>query len=266
MDDDVSKPFQFSLRKLLLFVAACAVLFGLLRVLWLAVESAREAARTSQCECRMNQIAMAFYNYHDTYGCFPPAYVPDAQGKPMHSWRVLILPYIEQHAVYNAYDFDEPWDGPNNRKLAGKPFSDLFHCPSGPHMGNSPVTDYVVIVGPHTAFPGSTCTSFDDFEDGRENTIILAEIADSDVHWMDPRDLDFHEMSFGVNDKGKPSISGPHPAGPLVVFADGITAYNLSDRLRPETLRALITIDGGEKVVRDEFEQWDDWTGKFLAE
>jgi len=209
---------------------------------------------------------MAFYNYHDAHGCFPPAYVPDAQGKPMHSWRVLILPYLEQRAVYNAYDFDEPWDGPNNRKLAGKLFGDPFHCPSGPHMGSSPVTDYVVIVGPHTAFPGSTCTSFDDFQDGRENTIILAEIADSDVHWMEPRDLDFHEMSFVVNDKGKPSISGPHPAGPMVVCADGIAAYNLSDRLRPETLRALITIDGGEEVVRDQLEQWDDWTGKFLAE
>ena len=61
---------------------------------------------------------MAVANYHETYGCFPPAYVADRDGKPMHSWRVLILPFLEQRELYNAYNFAEPWDGPNNRKLA----------------------------------------------------------------------------------------------------------------------------------------------------
>jgi translation elongation factor EF-Tu-like GTPase len=60
---------------------------------------------------------LAVANYHETYGCFPPAYVADRDGKPMHSWRVLILPFLEQQELYHAYNFAEPWDGPNNRKL-----------------------------------------------------------------------------------------------------------------------------------------------------
>ena len=63
---------------------------------------------------------MAVANYHDTYGRFPAAYVADRDGRPMHSWRVLILPLLEQRTTYDAYDFAEPWDGPNNRRLADR--------------------------------------------------------------------------------------------------------------------------------------------------
>jgi Protein of unknown function (DUF1559) len=63
---------------------------------------------------------LAVANYHETYGCFPPAYVADRDGKPIHSWRVLILPFLEQQELYRAYNFDEPWNGPNNRKLASR--------------------------------------------------------------------------------------------------------------------------------------------------
>ena len=55
--------------------------------------------------------------YEDEHGCFPPAYVADASGRPMHSWRVLILPYLDQQQLYDQYDFSEPWNGPNNQQL-----------------------------------------------------------------------------------------------------------------------------------------------------
>ena len=61
---------------------------------------------------------MALQNYHQANGCFPPAYIADKNGKPMHSWRVLILPYLDRTILYKAYDFTEPWDGPNNKKLS----------------------------------------------------------------------------------------------------------------------------------------------------
>lgn len=63
---------------------------------------------------------MAVANYRSTFGGYPPAYIADCDGRPMHSWRVLILPFLEQQNLYAAYHFDEPWDGPNNRKLAGR--------------------------------------------------------------------------------------------------------------------------------------------------
>ena len=254
--------YQYSLRTLLLFVAVAGIGLG-----WLGskVQRAREAARSGSCEGRVNQLQMAFQNYHEEHGHFPPAYIADDDGKPMHSWRVLLLPYLDGDAVYKAYNFDEPWNGPNNRKLA-KTASRWFHCPNASHGEDSPITDYVVVVGSGTVFPGAQTVSLSDIADGPENTILLVEIENSDIHWMEPRDLRFEEMAFTVNGKVKPSISGPHPAGPIVVFADEMTGYRIHDSVRPETLRALLTISGGDDVNRERLERWDDEIGEFLDE
>ena len=71
---------------------------------------------------------MAVANYHDMYKCFPPAYVADESGRPMHSWRVLLLPFLSESELYNAYNFAEPWGSPNNRKLlTRRPSQYVFH-------------------------------------------------------------------------------------------------------------------------------------------
>jgi hypothetical protein len=91
--------------------------------------SGQGAARRMVCSNNLKQLGLALHNYHQTYGCFPPAYVADEDGRPMHhSWRVLVLPFLEQQQLYDQYRFDEPWDGPNNRKLAENVIS-IFHCP-----------------------------------------------------------------------------------------------------------------------------------------
>ncbi len=102
-----------SLVNLVLVVLCLMCLIGLLLP---AVGSPRQAGRRSICENNLRQIALALQNYHQANGCFPPAYVADKNGKPMHSWRVLILPYVGFDDLYKAYDFTEPWDGPNNKK------------------------------------------------------------------------------------------------------------------------------------------------------
>lgn len=230
------------------------------RAIWFA----REAARQSQCQGNLNQISMAFYNYHDAYGSFPPAYVADASGKPMHSWRVLILPFIDEKELYEKYDFSEPWNGPQNSHLKIPEY--LFHCPSGKLGKDSSMTEYVVVTGSKTPFPGPTATTRGQFKDGRENTILLVEITNSDIHWMEPRDLDFDSMSFQVNDVDQPSISAPHPLGPVVVFADGITGYRLDDSVSPKTLQGLVTISGGEQIRREQFLKETNGLGRQLAE
>src|SRR4051812_23237564 len=68
--------------------------------LWGAIKDAREAARSAQCRGNLAQLHFALHSYHEMYGCFPPAYIADSDGKPMHSWRVLILPFIDQAATY----------------------------------------------------------------------------------------------------------------------------------------------------------------------
>lgn len=236
---------------------------------WLsrAVWFAREAARQSVCEGHLNQLAMAFYNYHDVYGSFPPAYVADDSGKPMHSWRVLILPFIDERKLYEQYDFSEPWNGPNNSRLKMPDnFCDKFHCPSGELSSTSSETEYVVVTGEPTPFPGAKASTMKQFTDGLENTILLVEITNSNIHWMEPRDLEFDSMSFQVNDSHQPSISAPHPLGPVVVFADGITGYRIHNSLRPETLKGLLTIAGGEEASRERLLRKTNGLGRQLAE
>lgn len=200
-----------------------------------AIRDAREAARQSSCRGRLGRLMMALHNYHDVYGSFPPACIADADGKPMHSWRVLILPFLDEDKIYRRYRFDEPWNSPHNVRLAEESANRQFRCPNRDGGDESPHTDYVAIVGPETAFPGSQSTRLDDIRDGQEDTILLAEIHNSGIQWMEPRDLATDRMSFRVNDQAAPSISSPHPIGPGVVFADRITVYRLDASVRPQT-------------------------------
>lgn len=222
---------------------------------------AREAAREGSCRGCFAQLQLALSLYHNAYGSFPPAYLADEQGQPMHSWRVLILPYIEQQEIYDQYKFDEPWNSPHNRALSEKANTAYFHCPSGPHTGNSPMTDYVVVVGEETAFPGSQSTSMDDFQDSLEDTILIVEIANSDIHWMEPRDLDFNTMSFKIDDRSRPSISSLHPCGPGAVFGDyhrlsyghhTSLICRLHTSLSPASIKAMLTISGGEGFHKED--------------
>ena len=101
--------------------------------------------------CQYCQILLALHNYHSEYNALPPAYVADANGKPMHSWRVLILPYMEQSALYNRYKFNEPWNGPNNITLLNS-MPSIFACPSR-FSNPTNLTSYVAVTGPGTMFP-----------------------------------------------------------------------------------------------------------------
>jgi hypothetical protein len=235
---------RYSLRTLLVIVVV-AILVAIGSWLCVAVPEARDAAIACRAQSHLNQLQLALCNYHDMHGCFPPAYLTDTKGAPVHSWRVLILPFMEQKSLYDAYRFDEPWNGPNNVKLADR-MPEIFHMPSEP--ASTAMTNIVVIVGPGTAFPGSKSTRIKDFADGLDNTILLTEIAASDIPWLEPRDLRVEEMSFTVNDQRKPSISCSRRRGPYVVFADSISAYQVGPSLCPEAIEALTTIAGGEKM------------------
>ncbi len=140
--------------------ARTRVASGIVLVLFLiglilpAGPAAREVAPSAQCPNNLEQIALALHMYLDDHHCLPPTHLCDREGRPMHSWRVLILPYLESaqaQAVASQYRFDEPWDGPHNRKLAGK-MPDLYRCPNSPP--NSVTTSYVAVVGPGTTWPG----------------------------------------------------------------------------------------------------------------
>jgi hypothetical protein len=209
--------------------------------------------RASQCRFNLKQIAVALYNYHEAYGTFPPAHVADENGRPTHSWRVLILPFIEQQALYDQYDFREPWNGPNNRQLATVRVP-LYGCPEEDPLSTS--TSYVAVLGPETVWPGSQSTKVSDVVDGTANTLMVVEVANSGIHWMEPRDLELSSMAFRVNPRQGRGISSYHPhdkwgrpahLSANVVLVDG-TAHALWNTISPPQLRALLTIAGHEPV------------------
>jgi hypothetical protein len=143
------------------------------------------------------------------------------------------------------------WNGPNNSRLADQINPERYQCPSGKDFHRTLNTNYVAISGDGTAFPADKTTRFVDFPDGLENTILLAEVADAGIHWMEPRDLQLESISIGQSTANAPAISSPHSRGPIVIFADRITAYRLSQPLGSTSLRALSTIADGESITRD---------------
>lgn len=203
-------------------------------------------ARREQCGHNLKWIGLALHTYHDVYKTFPPAYVADDKGRPMHSWRVLILPFMDQQPLYDQYRFDEPWNGPNNRRLHRQIVHE-YQCPGGPRERTRPgdtQTSYAVVVGPHTAFPDSRGIRLDEITDGMSNVIAVVEVKNSGIHWMEPRDLHVTQMAMQINSKRGQGISSEHPAGPQVVTADGMVRI-LSPETNSDLLRRLPGIDDG---------------------
>jgi hypothetical protein len=187
---------------------------------------------------------LAVANYHEAYGSFPPAYVADRNGKPMHSWRVLILPFLEQKELYNRYNFAEPWNGPNNINLASQIGS--IYLRSGLESDQVQTTSFVAVVGPQTAWPGSRPATKTDLGDGSNNTLIVVEVPDRQFRWMEPKDLGFDRMSFRINDGSNRGL-GSRLGGARVVTAGG-SVSTLPDDFDPARLKAMLTANGGEKV------------------
>lgn len=186
---------------------------------------------------------MAVANYRSAnQDRYPPAFILGPDERPWHSWRVLILPFIEQDSLFKRYKFDEPWDGPNNSQLA-EPMPRTFAFPDLAKKG-SVIANYLAIVGERTMWPGAKSAAIET-KDGTSNTILIAENHGLDVHWMEPRDLNFAEMSFELQTPN--GISSRYRV-PGVAMADG-SIRTLQPSLDPEVLRAMVTADGGEKLA-----------------
>ena len=198
----------------------------------------------------MKNIALALLSYESHHGMFPPAYIADENGRPMHSWRVLILPFIERNDLWQAYSLDEPWDGPNNRKLANVVIG-IFTCPSDADAWPT-MTNYVAVVGPNTIWPGTQPTSLNDISDDRAETLLLVEVVNSGIHWMEPRDMHITQMAPGINPTAGQGISSAHDGIVIVSFADGHQQM-IPKTISPEDLRAILTRSGGEPVGRSGF-------------
>ncbi|MCE5266434.1 MAG: DUF1559 domain-containing protein [Planctomycetaceae bacterium] len=239
-------------------IAAVAVLgFMLLFPLLVpAMASVRPVARRMQCANNMKQLALALHSYRQAHGCFPPAYVADKNGKPMHSWRVLILPYLELESLYKQYDFNEPWDGPNNKKLLAD-CPRAFACPSD-MVANGQVTSetsYVAVVGANAAWQGDKPQTVGNFGDSSFQTIMLVEATDAGIQWTEPRDLSLDAAQTPSTPTPRVRVLSRHGCvkdffftyprtGANVAMADASVRYLPPDALTPKVLPELLRVGG----------------------
>jgi prepilin-type processing-associated H-X9-DG protein len=211
-----------------------------------AVQAAREAARQVQCVANLKQIGVAMQRYHQQYGCFPPAFIADANGTPKHSWRVLILPFLGEQALYDQYRFEEPWNSSYNMALAVQ-MPKVYRCPSDDPTGRSQ-TSYAMIVGPHAVSDGPSSHRIADIKDSGTGTIMVAEASNAAIQWLEPRDLKVKDMTFVVNTSQenpgghKSDIAGPHSNVVNVLFCDG-RVDSIDRGTGEKTLKAMMTAD-----------------------
>ena len=203
-----------------------------------AVQAAREAARRSQSQNNLKQIAIALHNYHDTYNEFPPAVVTDASGQPLYSGRVLLLPYLEQKPLYDAFDKSQAWNGPNNMAISQTTLP-VFLDPSAgsPTPGQC---NYGFLTGQGAMFEAGKPSRMRDITDGTSNTIAIMEAQYVAGSWAEPSDIDIAEIGGALP-------PGNHPGGNLVVMADGSVRF-IAKTINPQVLQALTTRSGNEAV------------------
>jgi hypothetical protein len=202
-----------------------------------------EAGRVSSVN-NLKQMALAMHNYASANGdAFPPAAITDKDGKPLLSWRVAILPYVEQNNLYQKFRLDEPWDSEHNKKLLdGMPRIYAVPPEDGKEANEKETkTHYRVFHGPGSIFEGTKGIRFADITDGTSNTILIVEAEDA-VPWTKPEELPFDPKK----DPPKIGLKGAEKVS--AAFADG-SVHTMNKKIDKDVLKALITRNGGETVT-----------------
>jgi hypothetical protein len=200
----------------------------------------KKVAPADQEATNLKQIGIAIHSYHDVYNQFPRA-LCDARGKPLLSWRVAVLPYIEQQDLFKQFKLEEPWDSAHNKKLLAK--MPTIYAPlrsEEPEPGHGTQTPYQLFVGEGTALPTlSSKARLLQITDGTSNTMLLGESSRL-VPWTKPDEME-------VTAKALPKIGGHFRGFTQVLLWDG-SVHKIKRDLDEKTLRPFLTSRGGETV------------------
>ncbi len=209
-----------------------------------AVAKVVESAGRNKSTNNMKQLGLAAFNYMDKYGAFPPAYSTDKGGKRLLSWRVYLLPYLDQDKLYKEFHLDEPWDSEHNKKLIAR-MPAVFRSSANPKLTADGLTTYLAPLGDATMWPGAKGVRIVEVTDGTSQTIFLVD-ADDDhaVVWTRPEDMNY-DAKAPMN-----GLGGRYQGGFLASFADG-SVHFISKSITKATLQALFTRNGGEVIGSD---------------
>ncbi len=242
--------FQF-LEKTTLpgLTTATPVMIGLLLP---AVQQARNAARRAASTNNVRQLLLANHNWESSFRTFPPAYTKDAEGQKLLSWRVHVLPFMEENELYEKFRLDEPWDSPHNKALIAEMPATFVH----PELKLAPgQTVYLGVTGTAAAFmpPATpaeknaitTGMNMAQITDGTSNTLLIVEVnADHAVTWTQPADLNVDEIEDLVG-----ALTGNWPGRQIMLgFCDG--SVQMLQEPTNEQLKKMATVNGGEVIDR----------------
>ncbi len=213
---------------------------GMAAYLLPATQSARGAARRMQSMNNLKQIGLALQVYHTVHQSFPPRAIFSKDGKPLLSWRVAILPYLDQEALYQKFHLGEAWDSPHNKPLA----ETVIAVYADPEHAQGNKTTYLAPVGKGLAWEGDKGIRIEDIRDGSSNTILLVQADEKRaVPWAKPDDWEV--------DLTKPAdgLALANGSNTLVAFADG-SVRSLQGGLDLGVLKAMLTRNGNEPISR----------------
>jgi prepilin-type processing-associated H-X9-DG protein len=241
------KPSTIAVIVVLSILGASAVFTIFMVLISPSIQVARDAIAKTSCRSNLQRIAEALKQYEIEHGTLPPAFIPDAvTGKPLHSWRVLILPQLGEASLYEQYNFGEPWDGPNNSRLFNS-MPSVFACPADPDAITKRETNYMVLVGPKTLFPGAKPATMGAITDAPETTILVTEAPVSGVVWTSPKDLNATRMQFTINNGTAGEMGSYHPGGINAVMVDGSVRF-FEDNFPTDYIQGMSTQAGGEDI------------------
>jgi prepilin-type processing-associated H-X9-DG protein len=236
--DAIPKPKSrrgFRIVELMVVIGIIGVLIGFLLP---ARRTVGPAGRRAQCQSNMHNIGLALLGYEHEHGALPPAHTVDANGKPLHSWRTLILPYLEEQELYQTIDLSKPWNDPANAK-ARETSIPIFRCAEATGPRNT--TTFLAIAGPNGCLVPGKPRRLTDITDSHASTLMVIEAGEENaVPWMAPVDADESlVLSLGPNTKLH------HAEGMNACFVDGAVRF-LTAKIPAKVRRALMSISGND--------------------
>ena len=201
-------------------------------------ESTHLALQRSEAANNLRQVSVGLHDYHDATGHMMPSVLVSKYGKK-YSWRIAILPYIDEKELYEQYRFDEDWDSPHNSKVTAK-MPDFFRSVSDDKESTN--SSWYMLTGPGGAVNDDGPMTLEELSkaDGTSQTIVAVE-AKRNVHWAKPEDIVVDPK------QGMPKLGGFHKGGFNVTFGDA-SVFFVNENVAPEVLWSMFTARGGEAV------------------
>lgn len=223
-----------------------ATVIGLLllgQLFYPSLDGAREAILRSDCEDNLRKITLAIHEYESKYGHIPPPYSIADDGTPLHSWRVLLLPFLGEQSLYDEIDLDKPWDDPANIPFHDR-MPEVYCCPAVKYhskwgsSGNT--TAYIVVVDAGTPWNSISPPSLAQISnaDGLSRTIAIVESENHRIPWMSPSDPDLETFLDDFD------TSRPHKGSIHYSYFDATISSLFGDYERENILEMLLVDDG----------------------